>query len=370
MRKAAKSVSFILPHWTWSANSEPVPRSFKDIGLDEISITQYSPGFASITGPGQFWYSMILSTRESSRNPFFHDVCAYLPEHDELYISSNTLPPTSTSQLPIILISRIQIARNAAGAVRAVDWQKLRPPPNMPMPAGGAPYLRGVLYCSQGNTAPDTGGLYYMPRGKPPEPVVTNFFGRDFNSVNSVAVASDGSLWFTDPCHGFERELRGPPQLPCHVYRFDPGSRDLRVVADGLGRPHGIALSPDESTVYVTDTDAVRANASRDLTRAATIYAFDVVKRSGAPFLANKRVFAYALTSIPMGVACDGAGNVWAGCADGVEIWSAGGEILGVIEVPGGVTSIAFGTDGEVFLCAEQRLWMLRLKSRDLMSDS
>ncbi|KAK3378701.1 smp-30/gluconolaconase/lre-like region-containing protein [Lasiosphaeria ovina] len=341
--------------------------------LDVISIRRYSPGFASITGPGQFWYSLILSTRESSRAPLFHDVCAYLPKHNELYVSSNIVPRANSSQLPIILISRIHLNRDVTGAVQTVDWQKLRSPDNMPMPAGGAPYREGVLYCSQGNTAPDTGGLYYMPQGGRPEPVVTSFFGRDFNSVNSVAVASDGSLWFTDPCHGFERESRGPPQLPCHVYRFDPGSGDLRVVADGLGRPHGIALSPDESTVYVTDTDAVRADASRDLTRAATIYAFDVVKRSGAPFLANKRVFAYALTSIPMGVACDGAGNVWAGCADGVEIWSAGGEILGVMEVPGGVTSIAFGTGGEVFLCAEQRLWMLRLKhgaGADLMSDS
>ena len=69
--------------------------------------------------------------------------------------------------------------------------------------------------------------------------------------------------------------------------------------------------------------------------RPASIYAFDVLQRAGADFLANKRIFAYALRGIPMGVKCDGEGNVYAGCADGVEVWSPGGTLLGVIEVQG-----------------------------------
>jgi len=67
---------------------------------------------------------------------------------------------------------------------------------------------------------------------------------------------------------------------------------------------------------------------------AATTYAFDVVVRSGGVFLANKRVFAY-VSSIPMCITCDSVGNVYIGCAAGVEIFNAGGGILGVIEVPG-----------------------------------
>lgn len=106
-----------------------------------------------------------------------------------------------------------------------------------------------------------TGGLYYMSHSsmRAPVPVVTNFFGRDFNSVHSVAVSrKDGSIWFTDPCNGADRGIRSPPELPCQVYRYSPQTGDLRVVADGMGRPHGIAFSPDEKTVYITDSDAWR----------------------------------------------------------------------------------------------------------------
>ena len=98
-----------------------------------------------------------------------------------------------------------------------------------------------------------TGGLFVMPRGRPPEPVATNYFGHGFNSVRSVVAAKDGSLWFTDPSHGHDLKFRREPQLPCHVYRCVPEMGDLRVMADSMNRPHGIALSPDELTVYVTD---------------------------------------------------------------------------------------------------------------------
>lgn len=47
------------------------------------------------------------------------------------------------------------------GGVVGVEWSKLRPPPNMPMPASACAYLQGLLYCSQGTLKPDTGGIYY-----------------------------------------------------------------------------------------------------------------------------------------------------------------------------------------------------------------
>jgi sugar lactone lactonase YvrE len=89
----------------------------------------------------------------------------------------------------------------------------------------------------------------------------------------------------------------------------------------------------------VCGCDSVRTTGNRKTqltgSRAATIYAFDVLQRAGAEFLANQRLFAYAVRGIPMGVKCDAWGNVYAGCADGVEVWNPGGTLLGVIEVPG-----------------------------------
>lgn len=201
-----------------------------------------------------------------------------MPQHDELYMSSNLLQSTSSSSLPIVLISRVKLQRRTPANdepsnsssdddVVSVEWQKLRPPQAMTMPAGGTAYANGMVFCSQGSVTPGSGGLYYMPRGKPPEALVTGYYGRDFNSPHDVVLAKDGALWFTDPCHGFEQDFRGKPVLPCQVYRFDPASGDVRVVADGLGRPTGIAFSPDEGTAYVTDTDACRGDGDQDVAR-------------------------------------------------------------------------------------------------------
>lgn len=95
--------------------------------------------------------------------------------------------------------------------------------------------------------------------------------------------------------------------------------------------------------------------------RAATIYAFDIILSRGSPFLANRRVFAYAVAGCPDGIKCDLYGNVYAGCGDGVEIWNDGGFLIGRILVPGGVTNFCFGREGEMFICAEQNLWRVQL---------
>ncbi|KIH88838.1 gluconolactonase [Sporothrix brasiliensis 5110] len=367
---------------------------------------QYHPDFATVVGKDAR-HALLLSSAETSRNAFFHTGCVLVrepsassrrnsagngtgsvPIDDEvIYTTSNLLQTSSSSQLPAILISRVSLRRNSAGDVTAAEWTKLRPP--MAMPAGAIPYQMkpaiarpssgaggrgssGVLYCAQGNPGPGTSGLFYMPTGRPPINLLSNYYGRDFNSVYDVVQhPDDGSLWFTDPCIGFEQDFRKRPQMPCHVYRFHPDTGDLRVVADGLNRPAGICFGPDAATVYLTDADALYnngggsilgSNSGADMRRAATVYAYDVLRRGGSDFLTNKRVFAYALRGTPLGIRCDAAGNVYAGCADGVEVWNAGGVLLGVIEVPGGVSSFCLSHDGEMFLCSEQQLWWVHLK--------
>ncbi|KAG4442182.1 hypothetical protein IFR05_002340 [Cadophora sp. M221] len=325
---------------------------------DQLTIIQYSDGFAELIGPSPT-HSLLLS---SSKNGFFHEACVFLPAYDELYTTSNLLQATSSSNFPTILISRVKLLRtdrlNGDNNVHTVEWAKMRPPPGIDMPNGGVNYKDGILFCAQGTAQSGTGGIYYMPRGKPPQALVTNFHGRDFNSVNDVVVAKDGAIWFTDPCYGHEQDFRQRPKLPCHVYRFDPETGDLRVMADGLGRPNGIAFSPDESTLYVTDTDHIHGDGSKDPLRASTIYAFDVTP---VPFLTNKRLFAFAAVGFPDGIKCDVYGNVYSGCGDGVEVWDANGVLIGRILVPGGVANFSFGKDGEMFLCAEQNLWRLQL---------
>lgn len=259
-----------------SPGSPPPP-----IKEGEPTISLYQPTAGSEFDP-RCRHSLLLSTLEASGHPLFHQACIFLPKHDELYVTSNLLQTTNSSSLPVVLISRIKFHRrereseedevgHSVDDIVSLEWQKLRPPQVMPMPAGGTAYANGMVFCSQGNLTQGTGGLYYMPRGKPPEALVTEYFGRDFNSPYDVALTRDGALWFTDPCRGFDRNIRNSPVLPCHVYRLHPETGELRVMADGLSRPTAIAFSSDESTAYITDVDVVRGDENKDLTRSVTL---------------------------------------------------------------------------------------------------
>jgi gluconolactonase len=99
----------------------------------------------------------------------------------------------------------------------------------------------------------------------------SEFFGREFNSVNDVVVHTDGSVWFTDPIYGFEQGYRPSPRLPNQVYRWCPNSENIRAMADGFGRPNGICFSPDEKRAYITDTDRVHGDGTVDDQRVSSM---------------------------------------------------------------------------------------------------
>ena len=70
-------------------------------------------------------------------------------------------------------------------------------------------------------------------------------------------------------------------------------------------------------------------------------------------------------TTIPDGIKCDPAGNVYSGCGDGVNVWSPGGVLLCRILVEGGVANFCWGRDGEMFLMNEHRLYRAKLTGED-----
>ena len=84
------------------------------------------------------------------------------------------------------------------------------------------------------------------------------FEGKRLNSPNDVVVRSDGSIWFTDPSYGIDSDYEGHKAESeigaCNVYRVDPASGAIRIVADDFVRPNGLAFSPDERLLYVADT--------------------------------------------------------------------------------------------------------------------
>ncbi|KAF9870760.1 SMP-30/Gluconolaconase/LRE-like region [Colletotrichum karsti] len=269
---------------------------------------------------------------ENQEYPFAHEAGVFIESNNTLFITSNQFPDGKGGKK--IQICRVTLPSDDNPTLKCEEIH----PRGVHMANGGVNYLDGVLFCSQGSLdAP--GGIVFMEAHPPYQTrvMVSSFHGREFNSVNDVVVDSDGSIWFTDPIYGFEQGIRPRPKLPSQVY------------------------NPDEKTVYVTDTDWIHGDGTTDLTRASTIYAFDVVSYSGEPFLTNRRLFAMADTGIPDGIKCDVHGNVYSGCGDGINIWSAGGVLLGKILVQGGAANFCFGRNGEIFILNENRLWRAKL---------
>ncbi len=129
--------------------------------------------------------------------------------------------------------------------------------------------------------------------------------GFRFNSPNDVTVTSDGAIWFTDPCYGHLQGFKPEPAVGDYVYRHDPARGKMTVVADGFDKPNGIALSPDERVLYVTDSGANQEPGSYYVDRPHHIKAFDVIDRRR---LAGERLFAVTSPGFPDGLKVDSDG--------------------------------------------------------------
>ncbi|KAJ5657128.1 uncharacterized protein N7484_000777 [Penicillium longicatenatum] len=314
-----------------------------------MSFKPFNPAFARITGSRPRLEVCLKHTAY----PFAHEAGVYLPSKKQLFITSNRIQTEDGSQ-------RIQISKISLDGKDGPVQEEITP--GIPMANGGVNYKDGILFCSQGNMKKPS-SLIFMKPDAPYECVtlLDSFYGREFNSINDVVVQSDGSIWFTDPIYGYEQKFRPRPQLPDQVYRFDPNTGSVRVMADGFGRPNGISLSPDEKIVYITDTDLIHGDGTVDKSRPSTIYAFDISLYDNEPFLINRRVFAMADDGAPDGIKCDLQGNVYSGCGDGINVWSPGGVLLGKILIPGGVSNFCFGDSGSILALNENKLWWITL---------
>jgi gluconolactonase len=176
------------------------------------------------------------------------------------------------------------------------------------------------------------------------EPVVED---AGLNSPNDVVEASDGTIWFTDPSYGYLQGFRPQPLATDNVYRFDPASRCLSVVADDFDKPNGLAFSPGETTLYVNDSGVNQERGSYHRDRPHHIRALDLA--SGAD-----EVFAVIDPGQPDGMKVDSAGRVFCSSASGVEVFAPDGSRAGHIPLPGAV-NFAFGADEDVLYITDDR---------------
>ena len=183
--------------------------------------------------------------------------------------------------------------------------------------------------------------------------------GKRFNSPNDVIVASDGAIWFTDPTYGIDSDYEGrraPSEIgQSRVYRVDPSDGSVHVVGDDFVKPNGIAFSPDERRLYVSDTGRSHVEDGP-----AHIRVFDVA--SGGR-LTGGGVFAECPVGMFDGFRVDEDGNVWTSAGDGVRCYEPDGNLIGIIHVPQPVANVCFGgpARNRLFICATNALYSIYL---------
>jgi len=235
--------------------------------------------------------------------------------------------------------------------------------------------LPDTIQMTNGGTGPFHGSLILITSGRGPLPpsialvnpssphnvtvLLDNFFGRQFNSLNDIKVHNSGNLFFTDVTYGFLNHFRPAPLMPNQVYRLDPVTRSVRVVADGFDRCNGIAFNRDGTVAYITDTGASKGFLGFNQTEPATIYAFDVDSVTHA--FKNRRVFAYIDTGVPDGIQVDTKGNVYSGCGDGVQVWNPSGTLLGKFFLGTTSANLVFAGKGQLVILAETKIFLANI---------
>jgi gluconolactonase len=181
--------------------------------------------------------------------------------------------------------------------------------------------------------------------------IADQYRGRRLNSPNDVVVRSDGTIYFTDPPYGID-DLPDAREQPANgVYRITPGG-DVAIVADDFDRPNGLALSPDESILYVDDS------------RRRHVRAFDV-REDGT--VTNNRVMAdmdHPQPGNPDGMKIDEEGHLYVTGATGVWVFEPNGEPLGVIVTPERPANCAWGDEDRksLYITARTSLYRIRMK--------
>jgi gluconolactonase len=186
--------------------------------------------------------------------------------------------------------------------------------------------------------------------------------GKRLNAPNDVVVKSDGSIWFTDPLYGISTDYEGGRQVSEQrpaVYRFDPQSGEIRIVADDFDGPNGLAFSPDERRLYVSETGDQTTEHPRQYIR---VFELGEDQRS----LRGGDIFHKVEPGYCDGMRVDEDGNIWSSAADGVHCINSGGELLGKILVPYRVSNLTFGglVKNRLFIGGSGTLYSIFLNCR------
>lgn len=276
-----------------------------------------------------------------------HEGPVYVEEEDALYFT--TLPRGRDSGYPEVDIKRLALD----GTRFPLDQDRISVLRTNANTVNGMTLgLDGrLVVCEQGTLC----GLARISRidrtSGAAQTLVDAFDGRPLSSPNDVVVTRDGAVWFTDPSYGHLQGFRPPPVLSDSVYRYDPRSGRTALVASGFDKPNGLAFSPDERVLYVSDNG-----------KPHDLLAFAV---SGGELPGPGRVLAVGTPEHPDGLKVDTEGRIYASASSGVQVLAADGDLLGEISLPGAVNFCFGGPDRNVlFITADTAIYAAALNAK------
>lgn len=183
--------------------------------------------------------------------------------------------------------------------------------------------------------------------------------GKRFNSPNDLAIRRNGDIYFTDPIYGLPNKQNDHRREVdfCGVYRIDKQG-EVTLQYREMSRPNGIAFSPDESTLYVANSDG-----SDPVWRAFPVKD-DGTLGSPKPFFdASKEPRIRAGGGD--GLKVDQQGNVFATGPGGVLVLSPEGKLLGRISTGERIANVGWGNDGSVlYLTSDMYLCRIQTKTK------
>jgi gluconolactonase len=189
-------------------------------------------------------------------------------------------------------------------------------------------------------------------------PIATTYDGKRFNSPNDAAYRSNGDLFFTDPPYGLpaRNESDSTKEIPFQGVFKVTTNGDVILLTDSITRPNGIALTPDEKTLIVANSDPNKA----------IWYAFDF---DGNDALTNARIYYDATAEgkaekgLPDGFKIDKAGNVFASGPGGIWIFNKDGKVIGKIKLPDPASNCGLSEDDKILFITNDS-YVLRVKMR------
>lgn len=231
---------------------------------------------------------------------------------------------------------------------------------------GAEPGANGLAYDKNGDLILCQHGDRRIARlkgDKTFETIVDKFEGKRFNSPNDLVFAKNGDMYFTDPPYGLPGQMKDPAKELEYqgVYRLGADGK-LALLTKEMTRPNGIALSPDEKTLYVANSDPDKA-----IWMAFPIGADGKLGAGKLVHDATADVKASPNKGLPDGLKVDAKGNIFATAINGVYVFSPDHTLLGRIVTNDKTANCAWGDDGTVlYLATNDKLTRVKTTTKGL----